>query len=180
MNRKSFFTTAILAILLLACSGDPGTGPSDVKWDRVTCERCRMVLSDRHHSAQVRYTPEGRKRSTILYFDDIGCALLWLQDKPWRDDAETELWVTDHRNGKWIDARSATYVRGHITPMEYGLGAQSDPAPDGLDVTQAKKHIAQVEERFNIHGVQLQDRLKELAAKRAAAGKAKPNHSWDK
>ncbi len=117
-----------------------------------------MVLSDRHHSAQVRYTKEGRKRSTILYFDDIGCALLWLEDKPWRDDPKTEHWVTDHRNGNWIDARSATYVKGHLTPMAYGLGAQSDPAPGGLDLTQAKQHLTQMEGQFNRHGVHIQDR----------------------
>ena len=52
---------AALALLLLlaACSGDPGTGPAEVTWDRDACARCNMVLSDRHHSAQVRHTPPG-------------------------------------------------------------------------------------------------------------------------
>ncbi|MCB1861306.1 MAG: hypothetical protein KDI47_06200, partial [Gammaproteobacteria bacterium] len=48
-----------------------------------------------------------------------------------------------------------------LTPMEYGLGAQSDPAPEALDFEQAKAHVVEVEKRFNIHGVQLLDHLKE-------------------
>ncbi len=49
-----------LVLLLAACSGDPGTGPKDVRWDRDACERCRMVLSDRNFSAQIRYFPRGK------------------------------------------------------------------------------------------------------------------------
>jgi len=156
---------AILVLLLAACSGEPETGPKPVKWDRDACERCRMVLSDRYHSAQVRWVPEG-KRSKVMKFDDIGCAALWLQDKPWKDAATTELWVTDHRTGDWIDARLATYVKGHVTPMEYGLGAQSDPVPNGMDLTQALQHIQEIEKRFNAHGVQLQEQLKQQVRRR--------------
>jgi copper chaperone NosL len=153
------------ALLLAGCSGGPDTGPKEVKWDRDACERCRMVLSDRKHSAQVRWLPEG-KRSRVMKFDDIGCAALWLEDKPWKDAVSTEIWVTDHRTGEWIDARSATYVKGHMTPMEYGLGAQSDAAENGLDYAQAVQHVQEVEQRFNAHGAHLQEQLKEQARQR--------------
>ncbi len=155
-----------LAVLLSACSNGPQTGPIETKWDRDICERCRMVLSDRKHSAQVRYLPEGKSRSKVLSFDDIGCAAIWLEDKPWRDAASTEIWVTDHRTGTWIDATKATYIKGQVTPMEYGLGAQSEPVAGGLDYAQAKAYIFEVEEKFNLHGEHLVDRLKELAKKR--------------
>jgi copper chaperone NosL len=149
------FSAALLAVVLMlllsACGGDPGQGPVEVKWDRDTCERCRMVLSDRLHSAQVRIpTPDGRSR--IYRFDDIGCAVIWLEDQALRDDPATEIWVNDWRNGDWIDARAATYLRGQVTPMEYGLGAQPERAPDGLDFAQAKAHVFDVEARFNVHG----------------------------
>ena len=157
------------SLLLAACSDDPGTGAKSVKWDRDSCERCRMVLSDRVHSAQVRYQPEGKRRSKVLMFDDIGCAVLWLDDKSWKDDPATEIWVTDYRNGNWIDARSAYYVTGRITPMEYGLGALPEEVPGALDFTAAKAHIFDVEKRFNAHGVQLLDRLREQAERRKAA-----------
>ena len=135
-------------LLSLAGCGDPGTGPGDVKWDRITCERCRMVLSARTYSAQIRaFKADGK--SSLHFFDDIGCALIWLEDQPWREDPRTQIWVTDWRNGAWIDARAAHYLPGKETPMQYGLGAQSEPAAGAIDFAAARKHIHEVEARFN-------------------------------
>jgi copper chaperone NosL len=141
--------------VLVACSNDPGQGPLEPKWDRFACERCRMVLSDRKHSAQVR-VPQAEGRSKVLFFDDIGCAVVWLDDKPYRDDPRTEIWVTDWRNGSWIDARKAWYVPGQITPMEYGLGAQPEPDPQGIDFVAARERIFEVEKKYNVHGGHLE------------------------
>ena len=77
-----------MVFLVASCTGDPGTGPVEVKWDRDTCERCRMVLSDRFHSAQVRGGPAGEK-TKVYKFDDIGCAVIWLEDKTWKDEQRT-------------------------------------------------------------------------------------------
>lgn len=145
----------LAALVLGGCSGDTGTGPVEVKWDRDTCERCRMVLSDRLHSAQVRGGPAGEK-ARVYKFDDFGCAVLWLEQQPWKDSAATEFWVADHRTGAWIDARSAFYVTGHTTSMEYGLGAQTDPAAGALSYAQAEAHVQDVEARFNVHGGHLE------------------------
>ena len=135
-------------LLSLAGCGDPGTGPGDAKWDRITCERCRMVLSARTYSAQIR-TLKADGKSSLHFFDDIGCALIWLEDQPWREDPRTQIWVTDWRNGAWIDARAAHYLPGKETPMQYGLGAQSEPAAGAIDFAAARKHIHEVEARFN-------------------------------
>lgn len=145
-----------LMIVIASCTGDPGTGPVDVKWDRDTCERCRMVLSDRLHSAQVRGGPAGEK-AKVYKFDDIGCAVIWLEDKAWKDDPGTEIWVTEHQSGEWLNARKAFYMKGELTPMEYGLGAQLESAPGALNFAQAKEHIFAVEARFNVHGSHLKD-----------------------
>jgi len=169
---KRFPPLFALLLALTACGGDPGTGPVDVKWDRDACERCRMVLSDHRHSAEIRYFPEGKTRSAVAKFDDIGCASLWLDQQTFKDDPRIEIWVTDHRTGMWIDARSATYVQGNITPMEYGLGAQTDPVEGGMNFDQARAHFAQVEERFNIHGVHLLERLEEQARQREQNARA--------
>lgn len=160
--------SAILILLLFGCSGDPGTGPKEAKWDRDACERCRMVLSDRNYAAQIRYLPTGKKRTRVMMFDDIGCATLWLADKPWKDAPGTEIWATDHRNGDWIDARQATYIKDRITPMAYGLGAQSDSAEGGLNFDQAKQHIREVEKRFNVHGAHLREQVEQRAIERKA------------
>ncbi|MES9905186.1 MAG: hypothetical protein ABW168_21240 [Sedimenticola sp.] len=167
-------------LLLTACSGDPGTGVKEVKWDRDACERCRMVLSDRFHSAQVRFSPAGGKRSKVLKFDDIGCAALWLEDKPFRDDPKTEIWVTDHRSGDWIDATKAHYVKGHLTPMEYGLGAQTEATPGSLTYAQAQADIQNSEEHYNAHGIDLLKRYEEQKKRREATRAAAAAQTTDK
>jgi len=166
---KRFILMALLA-LMAACSGEPETGPVEVRWDRDACERCRMMLSDRYHSAQVRGGPAER-RAKVYKFDDIGCAVIWLEDKAWRDDARTEIWVNDHRSGEWIDARSAHYLADQVTPMEYGLGAQPEAAPNSMNFEQAQQHIFEIEARFNTHGAHLRDAAKAREAGQGAVTK---------
>lgn len=145
-----------LIFLLTACSGEQGTGPADVRWDRDNCERCRMVLSSRNFSAQIRRPIDQNRPSQVHKFDDIGCALIWLDQQEWREDSGVEIWVNDHRDGEWIDARTAYYVPGKKSPMEYGLGAQDEPIPGALDFEQARALVYQLEEKFNSHGAHLE------------------------
>ena len=58
-----------LAAMLSACgkSGWP-EGMAEIKWDRDTCTRCRMAISDRRFAAQVR----GGPKDQVFKFDDIG------------------------------------------------------------------------------------------------------------
>ena len=128
------------AFLLYGCSGQDATGPVDVRWDRETCARCAMAVSDRYAAAQVRGAPAGQ--STRVYtFDDIGCAVIWLDEQPWKHDARTEIWVADMQTGDWLDARTAHYVTGRITPMDYGLGAQREASAGSLEFVRARDHI---------------------------------------
>ena len=157
MLYRSFYLLfiATLALLISACSGELETGPAEVKWDQNNCERCRMMLSDRNFAAQIRFFPEG-KRSRAVKFDDIGCAVLWIKDQPWNNDPKTEIWVTDHSSGEWIDAKKATYLRKNNSPMGYNLGAQAEGDANGLDFSQAIQHIEDVENKYNAHGMQHQ------------------------
>ena len=154
MSHRSynFLLYVILGLVLSACSGEQETGPVDVRWDQDNCERCRMMLSDRNFGAQIRYYPED-KRSMVVKFDDIGCATLWLKDQPWGNDPNTQIWVTDHLSGEWIDAEQATYIRKKNSPMGFDLGAQAEGVTDGLNYAEAMQHIKQVENKFNVHGI---------------------------
>jgi copper chaperone NosL len=148
----NFLLYVILSLVLSACSSEQKTGPVEVRWDQNNCERCRMMLSDRNFGAQIRYYPEA-KRSKVVKFDDIGCATLWLKDKPWRKDPDTQIWVADHRSGEWIDAEQATYIRKKNSPMGFNLGAQAEADPAGFNYAEAIQHIEQVENKFNDHGM---------------------------
>lgn len=141
-------------LLLTSCGEEKNTGPGEVRWDREICARCAMAVSDHSFSAQVR---GGRadKKSKLYKFDDVGCAVIWLDKQGWKDDARTEIWVNDHRDQKWINARSAWYVKlSSHTPMDYGLGAQTDKQEGALNFDEAKAHIYEVDKRFNIHSGQ--------------------------
>ena len=173
IKRYSSILWLLLGLLQIGCSVDQGQGPREVKWDRDSCERCRMVLSGRNFAAQIRYFPDEKMRSKVAMFDDIGCATLWLEDKPWKNDRRTEIWVVDHRTGQWIDARRATYLTGMLSPMEYGLAAQAEPAAGGLTYDQAKRHVQDIEQRFNEHGLHLLNRFKEQARQREAELRAR-------
>ena len=100
-------------------------------------------------------------------FDDLGCAVVWLDQQPWGNDPDVEIWINDHQSGTWIDARSARYLPGQITPMEYGLGARpafdADADAETLSFEQARAHIAQIEQRFNVHGAHLEQAAKARA-----------------
>ena len=150
---EPFSVSGILLVLILllltgGCSRNNDTGPGKIRWDREVCERCAMAISDPRYAAEVRGGPAGEK--TKLYkFDDIGCAVIWLDKQPWKNDSRTEVWVNDFRDGSWIDARKAAFIKGKTTPMDYGLGAQSAPAKDTLNFEQAKAHIHEVDKRLN-------------------------------
>ena len=151
-----FFLTLLIIPFFLAltgCGEEKTTGADKVRWDREICARCAMAVSDRNYSAQVRGGREGKK-SKVYKFDDLGCAVIWLDKQNWKDDARTEVWVNDHRDGKWINAKTAWYVRMNNTPMDYGLGAQTEKAEGALNYDQANVHIYKVEERFNSHSAQ--------------------------
>jgi copper chaperone NosL len=137
-------------VLFAGCSVEPQSGPGEVRWDRETCARCAMAVSDPHYSAQVRGGPPGGS-SRLYKFDDIGCALLWLEKQPWRENPATEIWVNDHRDGAWLDARSAWYVTGKITPMDYGLGAQREKSANSITYTAAVEHIHGKDAQLDSH-----------------------------
>ena len=138
-------------LVTAACSPAETSGPGEVRWDRETCTRCNMAVGDRSFAAQVR-AAAGSDQSRLYRFDDIGCAVIWLDKQPWKDDASTEIWVADHRDGGWLDARKAFYITGKISPMNYGLGAQADVAEGVLDFSQAIEHIKMAEHEHHHHG----------------------------
>lgn len=155
MHRRGFlaaaahgFALAPLAALLAACGskGDWPEGMAEIKWDRDTCVRCSMVISDRRFAAQMR----GGEKDTVFKFDDIGCLVFWLRDKaqayPWITAAATRMWVADHAaraeaGMRWIDPRKAQYLGGRVSPMGYNYAATPYPQPGSIDFATLREHI---------------------------------------
>ena len=116
---KLLFLAIVLLLSFTACEKKSPTELRDVHWDRDMCERCKMVVSDRHHTVQVINPQTNRS----YMYDDIGCMVLWFDDEKiaWADKAK--IWITDSQTGKWINARTAYYDTENITPMAYGFAA---------------------------------------------------------
>ena len=150
-GKLSVLLTAVLTLLLGGCSNEPDTGPGKIRWDRDVCERCVMAVSDPNFSAQIRGGPVDGKQK-LYKFDDLGCAVIWLDEQDWKNNPAVEIWINHYQTGEWIDARKAWYVKNQLTPMNYGLGAQVEHAPGALNFEQARTHIYKIEEELNLHG----------------------------
>ncbi|MCP4622161.1 MAG: hypothetical protein GY850_01360 [bacterium] len=125
-----------LLFLIIACKGgNEEQLPVDFVWDRVACEECKMALSDPHYSAQV-IDPKGK----AYFFDDIGCAILWLDRQPWKNKART--WVNDVKTTEWIEAQKANWISGDPqTPMGYGFAATLSQVDNSLGFTTVVKSM---------------------------------------
>lgn len=146
---KATFKQILIAgffLLLSSCAQKEETGPGEIRWDRVICERCKMAVSDHYYSAQVRGALR-EKRTKLYYFDDLGCAVLWLDKQDWKKDPRTEIWVNDFNTGNWINAEKCIYETGKITPMDFGLGATLQSDETTVNYAEAVKRIYQVRNR---------------------------------
>jgi hypothetical protein len=125
-----------LFLFVITCKGgNEEQLPVDFVWDREVCEECKMALSDPHYSAQV-IDPNGK----AYFFDDIGCAILWLQRQPWKDKART--WVNDVKTTEWIEAQKANWISGEPqTPMGYGFAATLSAVENALEYETVKKRM---------------------------------------
>jgi nitrous oxide reductase accessory protein NosL len=149
-SRRIFFLMLPLFFLLVGCGESREKGAAaKVHWDRDMCERCKMVVSERKYAAEI----VDPKTDRVYYFDDIGCAVLWLEEEkiPWAKEAK--IWVTDAKTGAWLDARTAKYTDDSITPMAYGIAAFGDATfPRGhkaLNYDQIVEIIKKIEAKNN-------------------------------
>lgn len=125
-----------LVILLLAgCLEENKTGPVEVAWDRHVCELCGMMIGEPEFVAQVR----GGADHAAHEFDDIGCAINWLNRQPWSSDPGVEIWVADQGSTRetmrWLDARAAFFAPGGASPMGYDMRAGGSTQPGSLPFT---------------------------------------------
>jgi hypothetical protein len=136
------FSVTPLAALLSACgkSGWPD-GMAEIKWDRDTCVRCRMVISDRRFAAQARGGPS----DLAFKFDDIGCLVFWLKEQAWGTDPGVRLWVADAASKPdrqiWIDPRQAHYLAGKTSPMGYNFAAYGEAQTAGISFAEMREQL---------------------------------------
>ena len=98
-----------------------------------------MVISERRHAVQVRKLGERRTHA----FDDLGCALFWLDEQGLLAGSEQgpEVWVKGASDSEWIDARTSRFEEGFSTPMAYGFGV----ADQGLTLSEVQARVRKKE-----------------------------------
>jgi nitrous oxide reductase accessory protein NosL len=89
--------------------------PAEPVWGKEPCASCKMLVGDKRYAAHV-IDESGEHR----FFDDIGCMVLWMDGHR----APSQAWVRDPATGSWLDARTARYVQGARTPMDFGFEAR--------------------------------------------------------
>ena len=138
--RFELIAAVIVAVLLMGCGQRSTTGAGEIHWDRQTCERCQMVISERRHAVQIRELGARRMHA----FDDLGCALLWLDEQQLLPGSEggPEVWAMDSTASDWIDAREAQFEAGLTTPMAYGFGV----ATHGISLAEARVQVRETEQ----------------------------------
>lgn len=115
--------------LLSGCNDQKDLSAKDPVWDRQVCDRCQMALSDRYFAAQILDKQTGKR----FYFDDLGCALVWMKAKSGKPIDQFILYATAADSGKWLDVRKSVIARTFVTPMSYGFGVLKSSADVAAD-----------------------------------------------
>lgn len=136
-RRRFLGFLAVAPVALSACTRQT-EGPEEIRYGRETCAMCGMIISDPHYAAEIRGGPDG----ALVKFDDIGDAVNWLEMQSWRNDSLKEFWVMDSANGTaWLDARTAYYMSGVVSPMDYGYAALAAPQAGAVDFATMRKAV---------------------------------------
>lgn len=119
-----------------ACTQQASDGPDPIVWDREQCRGCGMAISEKQFAVEVR----GGPKNAVEKFDDVGCALKWLDKQPWGKDPAVRIWVAKAEDGQWLDARKAVFTAGATSPMGFNFGAH-EAGREGLTLEQTWNQV---------------------------------------
>ncbi len=106
--------------------------PLEFKDNTVQCPQCHMYLVGKKHTAQI-ITNDLKTH----FFDDIGCAILWLKEQKIEPQTIT-FWVFSNDSNRYIDALKASYNSDDETPMHYGFGAYENLKEGMIDFNEMR------------------------------------------
>lgn len=121
---------AAVVIVVVRGSGRLPDQPVPVAWDRETCGHCHMHIGEPRFAAQL-VTADGE----VVNFDDVGCALRYLDEKQPRVH---RLWF--HGEGdRWIAGDQVGFVTTASTPMGSGLLAVEVGTPGARTLEEVRQ-----------------------------------------
>jgi len=99
--------------------------PLSFKDNSVQCPECNMFLVGKDYTVQV-ITNDNKTH----FFDDPGCAILWLNENN-IDDKDIVIWFYTVDTKRWKKSDEVYFSISDMTPMRYGFGAYENKK-DGL------------------------------------------------
>lgn len=104
----------VIGLTIAGCATQE-QGPPRIRYGEETCDRCRMIISEKRFAAAYR-TESGALRK----FDDLGCAALYRKEQ---EETITQFWGYDYEEADWLEVRQAFLVHSSelLTPMGYGI-----------------------------------------------------------
>ena len=123
-------------------TGNKEMKPLPIKIGHTNDPQCAMLLKTDHNALEV-VAPDGR----TWFFDDPGCMILWIEKKPFRDQAK--IWVHTIDTNRWIDAREAYYGVTDSTEMRYGFGAREHENNATIDFREMRLRMLRGENLSN-------------------------------
>lgn len=126
MKRCALVLLALVSLLLAGCSGEPLSGPPQLRLGRDECRECGMIISENRCSSGLLLERAGRREYVL--FDDIGCMLD--VERGGLDGATViDRFVHDYATRAWTRAADATFLLADReklqTPMSSGMVAFS-------------------------------------------------------
>ena len=122
--------------------GNMGMTPIDIKLNATNDTHCKMIIKSLDNSAEV-VSPDGR----TWFFDDVGCLVLWLEGKKFKESAN--LWVYAIDTKKWLDAKKAHYGVTDHTAMHYGFGARESKIDKSISFDEMRLRMLRGENLTN-------------------------------
>ena len=112
---KLFVKIIFFAIIFIACQSEDISLEDEVN-NRI-CPQCNMPLPDSNiHTANLD------NNGNIIYFDDVGCMILWAKDEK-IDLYKIKSKIFSNDTKRYIDPFKAYFQINARTPMLYGFSA---------------------------------------------------------
>jgi copper chaperone NosL len=117
---KNLFFVLSLIVLFIGCTSN-NAGNNEEKQDKRICPQCNMPLPDSN-----LHTTDLNDNGDIIYFDDVGCMILWAKDK--KIDLKTERTrIFSNDTKRYIEPAIGHFQINEKTPMLYGFSAYEKP-----------------------------------------------------
>ena len=121
---------------------NPSQKPLKLDLHHLQDPQCAMVVESNTYAAQV-----AAKSGKTWVFDDVGCMVLWLENKAFKE--APKLWVYTLDTKRWIEADQAHYSVDEMTPMRHGFGAYEKSDKDRISYDEARLRTLRGEDMTN-------------------------------